>query len=153
MKPLIFIFIFLTCFISCSTEKVMPFDGDSISLTSLTPVNRNFKEQSDVIFYSSEITNLISTFPKLKNKAVNDEVNNLKIYIKDYIYASQEYNVNARNKASFGIEKSYKKIQKLRKYLDKDEDDIVNRYLVRIKGNITKLEALQNNPDSISIKQ
>ena len=152
MKPLVYIFIFLTT-ISCSSEKVLPIDTDGINLSSLSPINRNFQEQSDVIFYTSELTNLASTFPKSQNQAVNEEVKNLKIYIKDYIYALQDYNLTARNKASLGIERSYKKIQKLRKFLNQDEDEVVNRYLVRIKGNITKLEALQNNPNSTSVKQ
>ena len=72
--------------------------------------------------------------------------------VKNYVYALEEYNIEARKQALFEIERSYKKIQRLRKYLSKDDNNLINRYLVRVKSNITKLETL-TKPKSVSIKQ
>jgi len=116
-------------------------------------VNRNFQDQTDAVFYSSELTNAMSTFPKLQNTAVNLEVARLKKGVRNYVYALQQYNIDARKDALDDVEKSYKKIQRLRKFLNKDDDDVINRYLVRIKSNITKLEALNKQNNSISVQQ
>lgn len=154
MKPLVYIILFLTL-ASCSTEKITfsPVSGTLDPLTEALPLNRSLTGESDLIFYSSELTNQVSNFPRFKNSAVNDEVRNLKIYIKEYVYALQDYNLVAKNKALEKVERSYKNIQKLRKYLNQDEDNVINRYLVRIKSNITKIEAINNKPNSVSIKQ
>jgi len=128
---------------SCHTEKITfsPVGG-ALTFNDPIPLNRNFKEKSDIVFYSSELTNQISTFPKFQNSAVNDEVQNLKSHIKDYVFSLQEYKIEEKAKALSNVEKSYKKIQKLRGYLNADDNNIINRYLVRIKGTISKLEAL-----------
>ena len=95
----------------------------------------------------------MSTFPKFKNSAVNDEVAVLKKYIKDYVYALQVYNIDEKAQALDRVERSYKKIQKLRNFLNSDDDNVINRYLVRIKSNIAKLESINNSSESISIQQ
>lgn len=155
MRPYIYLIIILTSLASCSTEKITfsPVGGNLSSLNSATPLNRNFKEKSDVVFYSSELTNQMSTFPKFKNSAVNEEVAVLKKYIKDYVYALQVYNIDEKAQALDRVERSYKKIQKLRNFLNSDDDNVINRYLVRIKNNIAKLESINNNSESISIQQ
>ena len=101
----------------------------------------SYSERKNLIVYSSEISNLITSFPKFKNDAVNEEVGKLKYYLKDYIGAMEAYNMNGLNTAQRNFEKSYKKLQKLRKYLNKDDDQVLNRYLVRIKTNMTFLES------------
>lgn len=155
MRPYIYLIIILTSLASCSTEKITfsPVGGNLTSLNSATPLNRNFKEKSDVVFYSSELTNQMSTFPKFKNSAVNEEVAVLKKYIKDYVYALQVYNIDEKAQALDRVERSYKKIQKLRNFLNSDDDNVINRYLVRIKSNIAKLESINNSSESISIQQ
>lgn len=155
MRPYIYLIIILTSLASCSTEKITfsPVGGNLSSLNSATPLNRNFKEKSDVVFYSSELTNQMSTFPKFKNSAVNEEVAVLKKYIKDYVYALQVYNIDEKAQALDRVERSYKKIQKLRNFLNSDDDNVINRYLVRIKSNIAKLESINNSSESISIQQ
>ena len=155
MRPYIYLIIILTSLASCSTEKITfsPVGGNLSSLNSAIPLNRNFKEKSDVVFYSSELTNQMSTFPKFKNSAVNEEVAVLKKYIKDYVYALQVYNIDEKAQALDRVERSYKKIQKLRNFLNSDDDNVINRYLVRIKSNIAKLESINNSSESISIQQ
>ena len=131
--------------ISCSTEKLSlsplydSFNNESNKKVVNLPAE--FKNKSSELFYASELSNQVSSFPLFKNKLVNEEVNKLKYNIKDYIYAVQEYNLVGRENALNNIEKSYKKIQKLRKNLSADDNDVINRYLVRIKSNISQLEA------------
>ena len=157
MRPFIYFIIILTSLASCSTEKITfsPVGGNlsSLNATTTPPLNRNFKEKSDVVFYSSELTNQMSTFPKFKNSAVNEEVTVLKKYVKDYVYALQVYNIEDKAVALDRLERSYKKIQKLRNFLSTDDDNVINRYLVRVKSNIAKLESLNNSTNSISIQQ
>ena len=100
----------------------------------------NFKERKDLIVYSSEITNLISTFPKFRNDAINLEAKILKFQLEEYIGAMEASNANGLFQSRRKFEKSYRKLQKLRKYLNKDDDDILNRYLVRIKTNMSLLD-------------
>lgn len=127
--------------LSCSLEKnyISPMGGFSFA----SGYNSfNVQRESEVINYSSELTNIISDFPNLKDKSIDSEVDILKKNIKSYIYALQEYDTESREKALYRVEESYKNIQNLRKNLNKDEDFILNRFLVKVKGNISKLESL-----------
>lgn len=139
MRKLNFGFILIMLIaLSCSSEKINL--SPVISMSSTNEIF-SYGERKNIIAYSSEITNLITTFPKFKNDAVNTEVGKLKYFLKDYIGAVDAYNINGRNIARRNFEKSYKKLQTLRKYLKPDEDEVLNRYLVRIKTNMTFLES------------
>ncbi len=135
--------------VSCSVEKLnLSPVNDAVVDAKLNAVP--YTQRKGLILYSSEITGLISSFPKLRNDAVNSEVGNLKYHLKDYIGAMEAYNINGMNSAQRKFEKSYKKIQKLRTYLNSEDDQVLNRYLVRIKTNMTLLES--NFPkDSLNI--
>ena len=124
--------------LSCSAEKI---NLSPIGTMSSSSEIYSYSERKNLIVYSSEISNLITSFPKFKNDAVNEEVGKLKYYLKDYIGAMEAYNMNGLNTSQRNFEKSYKKLQKLRKYLNKDDDQVLNRYLVRIKTNMTFLES------------
>jgi hypothetical protein len=134
-------FVFALPLISCSTEKL-----------NLSPVSYNLKNnlysrddistKTEIIAYQSEISNLISTFPKFKNDALDKEVSNLKISLTDYIEAISVKNVNVRGKAYKNYVTSYIKIQELRTSLNKDMDEVLNRYMVRIKTNVNLLESI-----------
>ena len=89
---------------------------------------------------ASEISNLISTFPTFKSNSINEEVTNLKYSLQNYLYAIESNNIAGRNRSIKSFEKSYKKIQKLRSGLGKDDDEVLNRYLVRLKTNISVIE-------------
>lgn len=139
MRKLNFGYILILLFaLSCSAEKI-----------NLSPVGAmsgpneiySYNDRKNLIVYSSEISNLVTSFPKFRNDAVNAEVVNLKYHLKDYIGSMEAYNINGLNNAQRNFEKSYKKLQKLRKYLNQDEDQVLNRYLVRIKTNMTFLES------------
>lgn len=137
--------------ISCSAEKInLSPVGDSSSKSQNAASIYSVTEKKNLIFYSSEITNLIASFPKFKNDAVNKEILTLKVHLKDYISAMQEYDLKNLDRAERKFESSYKKLQKLRKFLSKDEDEVLNRYLVRIKINMSQMNS--NIPhDSLTI--
>lgn len=138
--------------VSCSIEKVNLSPVTESFLTGQgqsKTIQTGYSTKKNLIIYSSEISNLIATFPKFKNEAVNKEVANLKYHLKEYIGAMEAYNINGLDRSYRKYEQSYKKIQSLRKHLKPDEDQVLNRYLVRIKTNITLLES--NFPkDSLS---
>jgi hypothetical protein len=143
MRRLLFLGTLILITSSCATEKLnlsplsntFSSDAKSDSENSKS-ISINITENVN----ASEITNLISTFPKLSNTAVNDEVSTLKYTLQNYLYAIAAGNNSGKNKTIRNLEKSYKNIQKLRKYLKKDEDEVLNRYLVRLKTNITVIE-------------
>ena len=134
--------LFLLLPLSCSTEKInLSPVGDNLSQTNGKTLKYSLEQRKNLIFYSSEITNLIASFPKLGNDAVNKEVLNLKSCLKDYIGAMEESNRNALEDSQKRYAKANKKLQNLRKYLNKQDDDVLNRYLVRIKTSMTLLNS------------
>lgn len=143
MRRLLFLGTLILITSSCATEKLnlsplsntFSSDAKSDSENSKS-ISINITENVN----ASEITNLISTFPKFSNTAVNDEVSTLKYTLQNYLYAIAAGNNSGKNKTIRDLERSYKNIQKLRKYLKKDEDEVLNRYLVRLKTNITVIE-------------
>ena len=130
--------IILLLALSCSADKI---NLSPIGSMSSSTEIYSYRDRKELIVYSSEITNLITSFPKFRNDAVNAEITKLKYHIKDYIGAMEAYNWNGLNTSQRNFEKSYKKLQHLRKFLNKDDDQILNRYLVRIKTNMTFLES------------
>ena len=98
----------------------------------------------EAIVYASSISNLISTFPKFKNDAVNKEVSYLKSALTDYLNSVRELSISSKTKSLKHFEKNYKSIQKLRKFMTKDDDEVLNRHMVKIKTNMNLLEAAQS---------
>lgn len=145
MKRLLFfgVLLFIT---SCATEKqnFSPLSTGFYSETkgsdsdkgSGNSININVKSNVN----ASEISNLIATFPKFKNTALNSEIITLKYSLQNYLYAIDADNLGGKNKALKDFEKSYKKVQKLRQNINKDDDEILNRYLVRLKTNVSAIE-------------
>ena len=87
----------------------------------------------EAIVYASSISNLIATFPKFRNDAVNKEVSSLKVSLSDYLVAVRDFNQSSKHKSLEDFEKYYKKIQKLRKFMIKDDEEVLNRYMVKIR--------------------
>lgn len=143
-------YILLLFVFSCSAEKInlSPLSDDSQD-SSFEVSSPTFSDRKDFVVYSSEITNLIASFPKFRNDAVNSEVKILKSHLRDYVDAMKSYNMFEVERSYSRFERSYKKLQKLRKYLNIDDDEVLNRYLVRIKINMNHLQT--NLPqDSLS---
>lgn len=139
-------FIILITFTSCAAE------GYNLSPMSngLSPSNSNTKVENaefslDKNINASEISQLISTFPDFRNDAVDSEISKLKVHLTNYLQATKAYNTRGKERSIEDIEVCYKKLQKLRKFLDADHNEILNRYLVRIKTNISEIETISNS--------
>ena len=121
---------------------------------NLSPLSNSLSSDNDGVFYeagkfsvdkninASEISQLISTFPAFRNEGVDTQVAKLKVYLTDYLQALKASNIAGKERSLADIEVSYKKLQKLRKFLDADHNEILNRYLVRIKTNISEIESV-----------
>lgn len=140
---------------SCAAEVV---DNSSSPLTEVILQSKAGSLSTDVNsrlstnINAAEINNLIGSFPKIKNDAVNNEVVKLKGSLKNYLLALNSYNLVERQKALNAYQKSYKKIQGLRKFLNSDDDSVINRYLVRFKTNIENIEATFDDSSISTIK-
>ncbi|XJR87066.1 hypothetical protein ACH34I_06900 [Elizabethkingia anophelis] len=93
--------------------------------------------------YVSDLSNLITVFPKFKNSAVNAEVKKLKAAVQSYIYGTTEGNSKQKRFAYRDYATSYKTLQTLKKYMNRDDIELIDRYLTRIKANINSLEYLK----------
>lgn len=146
MEQFIRIVFLVVLFSSCSAEKVSlsPMNnalyGDSFVSKNFNEIN----EKRDLYFHIAEMTNTLSRLPLLEDKKINDQIRVLKFNLKEYAYATKAQNMIGRERALKSIEKSYKKIQNRRKFLNEKDNETMNRYLVRVKSHITKLEELQN---------
>ena len=150
MKRLYFFGLLILTITSCATEKpnVSPLSSGFYSEAKkgeAEAATNSFSINIDENVNAAEISNLISSFPKFKNSAVNEEVNSLKYTLQNYLYAIDSGNISGKEKTLKNLEKSYKKIQKLRKYLNRDDDAVMNRYLVRLKTNVTFIEDSMNS--------
>ncbi|WP_415325400.1 hypothetical protein [Chryseobacterium sp. MMS23-Vi53] len=145
MKRLLF-FGVLIIITSCATEKpnFSPLSTSFYSETKGSDSDRGAKKSIEINVKenvnASEISNLISTFPQFKNTALNNEITALKYSLQNYLYAIDANNLQGKNRSAKDFEKSYKKIQKLRQNLNKDDDEVLNRYLVRLKTNVSAIE-------------
>ena len=105
----------------------------------------------DAIVYASSISNLVATFPIFKNDAVNKETSDLKNALTEYLLAVRTFNQVSKHKSLEDVEKYYKNIQKLRKSMQPDDDELLNRYMVKIKTNINLLEAAQSKVEQATV--
>ncbi|WP_313028715.1 hypothetical protein [Soonwooa sp.] len=133
---------------SCSTETGFYAEN---TFSSDLPLATERNVSPERITYSSTISNLVSTFPKFKNVAVNNQVRELKQNLTNYLYAIQTSNAKEKKKSLKSFEDNYKSIQKLRKYLKSDDDQVLNRYLVKIKTNVSLLEAVEKSESQTTI--
>ena len=134
-------YILLLFVFSCSTEKInlSPIGENAVGETTESAFPP-LSDRRNAVVYSSELTNLIASFPKFKNDAVNREISILKMHLRGYVGALKSFNMDEVDKAYSRYEKSYKKLQSLRPYLKKEDDEVLNRYLVRIKINMNSLQ-------------
>ncbi len=146
MRQLIFLGILLFTTISCVTERANTsplasnFSSEIKDSELFYDVNKNISVNINNNVNAAEISNLVATFPTFKNENLNEEIQNLKYGIQNYLYAADAGNAQGTKRNLQKIENSYKKIQKLRKSLDSDDNELLNRYLVKIKTNITFIE-------------
>ena len=142
---------FCLLLVSCSVEKVSVSPATAllseVSYDTFTDAADDIETKIEFINYSSEINNAFqNSLISFSKKEVNEEVSALKFTISEYLYAVKEHNTIGKEKSFFDYEKSYKKLQKLKNKLNPEEQDILNRFLVKIKTNITLIESLKDTP-------
>ena len=140
---------FCLLLVSCSVEKVSVSPATAllseVSYDTFTDVVDGIETKIEFINYSSEINNAFqNSLISFSKKEVNEEVSALKFTISEYLYAVKEHNMVGKEKSFFNYEKSYKKLQKLKNKLNPEEQDILNRFLVKIKTNISLIESLKD---------
>lgn len=142
--------VFLLILGSCASEKLNMSPLNNSNTTSKTTAVkdldtfRNYITQNE---NAAEITNLLASFPKFsKNKTLNLEAASMIITIQNYLYAVEAGNAQGKERALKNFEKSYKKVQMLKKNLNPDDGEVLNRYLVRIKTNINSIENYLHTP-------
>lgn len=127
---------------SCNAENVsFPSINSQLNSNTALSIDANsYSDRVDIIGYASEITNASSSLQSFSNKKINDELQRLKFYLKDYIGAIEAQNATGKQRAYQSYEKSYKKIQGLKANIKGDEAEVLNRYLVLVKTNMSNLE-------------
>ena len=140
---------FCLLLVSCSVEKVSVSPATAllseVSYDTFTDAADDIETKIEFINYSSEINNAFqNSLISFSKKEVNEEVLALKFTISEYLYAVKEHNMIGKEKSFFNYEKSYKKLQKLKNKLNPEEQDILNRFLVKIKTNISLIESLKD---------
>lgn len=130
--------------ISCTVDKVnlSPLSSDFAGYNSTGNFFQNTAKSTKTVSYTSELSNLISEFPVFSNNKLNSEVYKLKHNITDYIYAIKKDSAIEKSHAYKGYTNSYKNIQKLKTELSSEEVELLNRYLVKIKTNISLIDSI-----------
>ncbi|SFI22181.1 hypothetical protein [Halpernia frigidisoli] len=134
--------IFSLLMMSCSSEKVNLSPVSDNLRNDLYESSNDLSKKTATLAYQSDISNLLSTFPKFNNKLLDREVDALKSALNGYIAAISNKDIKKRNNFYKSYVNSYIKIQNLRKSLTSDLDNILNRYMVRLKTNVNLLESL-----------
>jgi hypothetical protein len=142
---------FCLLLVSCSVEKVSVSPATTllseVSYDTFADAADGIETKIEFINYSSEINNAFqNSLISFSKKEVNEEVSALKFTISEYLYAVKEHNMVGKEKSFFNYEKSYKKLQKLKNKLNPEEQDTLNRFLVKIKTNISLIESLKDTP-------
>ena len=142
---------FCLLLVSCSVEKVSVSPATTllseVSYDTFADAADGIETKIEFINYSSEINNAFqNSLISFSKKEVNEEVSALKFTVSEYLYAVKEHNMVGKEKSFFNYEKSYKKLQKLKNKLNPEEQDTLNRFLVKIKTNITLIESLKDTP-------
>lgn len=146
MRQLFFFGILMALTSSCATEKLnfSPLSNSFYSDSKGSDSDRGLEKSIDINIRdninASEISNMISTFPTFKNTALDNEITALKYSLQNYLFAIDADNISGKKKAVKNFEKSYKKVQRLRNTLNEDDNEVLNRYLVRLKTNISVIE-------------
>ena len=135
-RRLLLILTLISGFSSCSTSS-----NASEDLHSDTVLDSSIYLSPEATVYASSISNLISTFPKFHNDSIDREIGHLKIALNNYLTYARKYDITNKQIALAKVEQTYKKIQKLRKFLGQEDNEVLNRYLVRIKTNVNLLES------------
>ena len=143
MRKFISLFFALILWTSCSVEKLnlSPLANSFSNTNSVYSASSKTSESINTINYTSELSNLLSEFPIFSNKTMNSEIYKLKLHITDYLYAIKQKDVISKNDAYELYKKTFVNIQKLKDKLPEDELELLNRFMAKVKTNITLIES------------
>lgn len=143
MRKFISLFFALILWTSCSVEKLnlSPLANSFSNTNYVYSASSKTSESINTINYTSELSNLLSEFPIFSNKIMNSEIYKLKLYITDYLYAIKQKDVISKNDAYELYKKTFVNIQKLKDKLPEDELELLNRFMAKVKTNITLIES------------
>ena len=129
---------------SCTVEKVnlSPLSNNFSNFSATSSFSDGYYKSMEAVNYASELTNVISEFPVFSNAKLNSEVYKLKLSITDYVYAIKQENSLERSNAYKKYTDSYKNIQTLKTQLSRDELELLNRFLAKIKTNISLIDSI-----------
>lgn len=105
---------------------------------NLTAVNA----QTQRIKYTADLTNALNEIPVFANETMNHEISRMKWFIQKYIYAVRSNNSKQERRYYNDYVAIYRKIQLLKKKMNKDEALLLQSYLNRVKANINSIEYL-----------
>lgn len=145
MQKLFCCLFLVTLMLSCTSDKL----NTSIVLerSSLTPQqslrHSIIDDVTDIytVQYSLRLNATLDSFPILKVDHIDKEIKRLKFYATEIMYALKEQNPKGREKAQYHFQQTYQKIQRLKTKLDPDQQELLNRYLTRVKTDISLLES------------
>lgn len=143
MKKLISLLFITILWSSCSVEKVnlSPFSNSFTNYSLSSNTINNSEKSLEKVNYISEITNTLSEFPTFGFKNIDAEIYKMKLHIADYVYAIKQKNTVQQSKAFLNYTETYKNIQNLKSNLSQDQLELLNRYLVKIKTNMSLIDS------------
>lgn len=144
MKKNLGFVVYLLLLTSCSVEKInlSPLSSSFASYNSTSSTINNTTQSLNNVNYASEITNTLAEFPTFSSQKLNSEIHKMKLHISDYIFALKQNDNSEKNKAYKNYTTCYKSIQNLKSNLSSEELELLNRYLVKIKTNISLIDSI-----------
>ena len=98
----------------------------------------------ELIKYTAELTNTTAEIPTFKNEALNNEVSILKQNVEQYVNAIKLKNKIAKKNAYKNYQTTYKKIQVTKNQASPEEQELLNRFLVKIKTDIALIDTFNS---------
>lgn len=143
MRKYLGLFFSLVLWTSCSVEKInlSPLANSFSGYSSSSNFAEKANQSVNTINYTSELSNLLAEFPVFSSKNLNSEIYRLRLCITDYIFAIKQRDVIGKNDAYELYKKTYINIQKLKTKLPDDELELLNRFMAKVKTNITLIES------------
>ena len=129
---------------SCTVEKVnlSPLSNNFSGFSATSNFAESYYQSVEAVNYAAELTNILSEFPVFSNAKLNAEVYKLKLSITDYVYAIKQENSLEKSNAYKKYTDSYKNLQTIKTQLSKDELELLKRFLVKVKTNISLIDSI-----------
>lgn len=142
VRNLILLILLSIIIVSCSTEKIA-FLSEIGGKQNLIDFQKDISQNINKVNYMSELSDIVSYIPEFKNEKINKAIEKTKFDITDYIYAIREYNRVGEERSFDRLQSDFKKLTKFKNLMSEDEYEVLMRYLVKIKSNISLLKSNQ----------